>query len=101
MPNNEEAEKALNAFHEAASEVMKANGYTMTSGAVDAGALAVFAAGRKAGMTEAAGLAQQSTNPSGHGSLNEGSRSQWYAHGRRDAADRILLAITEKTEETQ
>ena len=34
--------------------------------------------------------AEASTRPlAGHGTMNEGSRSQWYANGVRDAATRI------------
>lgn len=43
-------------------------------------------------MREAAAVeAESSTNPAGfgHGSLNEGSRSRWYAHGKRDSAASI------------
>ena len=46
---------------------------------------------REAALEEAAQIAESSTNPAGfgHGSLNEGSRSQWYAHGKRDSAAAI------------
>lgn len=47
--------------------------------------------GAKAMREAAAVEAESSTNPAGfgHGSLNEGSRSQWYAHGKRDSAAAI------------
>ena len=57
-------------------------------------------------MREAAAVAaESSTNPAGfdHGSLNEGSRSQWYAHGKRDsaAAIRALPIPSTGTEEVE
>jgi hypothetical protein len=49
---------------------------------------------RKEALKEAASAIEASTNPDGrYGSLNEGSRSQWFSKGIREASRRVWALL--------
>lgn len=68
-----------------------------TTHRVDSAYDAGFAAGVESGLLDAIAAAGSSTRPlPGHGTMNEGSRSTWYAHGIHDAAERVRRLLAER-----